>query len=307
MDIRSVDLNLLPVLDALLRHRSVTLAARELDMSQSALSAALARLRALLGDELFVRTGRGLRPTARATALAEPVADIVERVRDRVLQSTSFAPKETRREFHVAHSDVGAYVMWPRIVQLVRRQAPAAQLALRVMLQDEIAPALAEGHVDVAIGTYPRLPASLFQQRLFDRRYVALVRRGHPLASRSLSMREFAAAPQVVVRMASGVQERIDEVLARHSLQRTDCLELPSYLMMPPLLQAGDFLGVLPGQLADAFARYGHFTSLKLPVAIPASTIRMHWHRRFHQDAGNQWLRALIAKEFGDREAGTRE
>ena len=82
MDIKSVELNLLPVLDALLRHRSVTLAARELDMSQSALSAALARLRKLLGDELFVRTGRGLLPTARASALAEPVAQIIEAVKN---------------------------------------------------------------------------------------------------------------------------------------------------------------------------------------------------------------------------------
>ena len=86
MDIRTIDLNLLPVLDALLRHRSVTLAARELDMSQSALSAALARLRKLLDDELFVRTGRGLRTTARADALAEPVAAILAQLRDQVLR-----------------------------------------------------------------------------------------------------------------------------------------------------------------------------------------------------------------------------
>ncbi len=299
MDIRSVDLNLLPVLDALLRQRSVTAAARELDMSQSALSAALARLRALLGDELFVRTGRGVRPTARATALAEPVAEIVERVRDGILQSASFDPAQARREFRVAHSDVGAYVMWPRIVQAVRAKAPGVKLALRVIAQDEIAPALAEGQIDVAIGSYPRLPGTLFQQRLFDRRYVGLVRMGHPLAGEALSMRAFAASPQVVVRLASGVQDRIDKLLARQGLQRTDCLELPSYLMLPPLLQAGDFLAVLPGQLAAAFARHAQFALLELPFSVPPSTIRLHWHRRFSEDAGNRWLRALIAQEFG--------
>ncbi len=101
MDIRSVDLNLLPVLDALLRHRSATLAARELDMSQSALSSALARLRKLLGDELFVRTGRGLMPTPRASALADVVAGIVEQVRDRILQSSAFDAATTHRIFRV--------------------------------------------------------------------------------------------------------------------------------------------------------------------------------------------------------------
>ena len=141
MDIRGIDLNLLPVLDALLRHRSATLAARELDMSQSALSSALSRLRSVLGDELFVRTGRGLRPTARASALAEPVAEIVERVRDRVLQSASFDPLVSTREFRLAQSDVGAYVMWPRIVRAVRARAPGLRLLLRTPHQDDIAPA----------------------------------------------------------------------------------------------------------------------------------------------------------------------
>lgn len=299
MDIRSVDLNLLPVLDALLRHRSATLAARDLNMSQSALSAALARLRLLLDDELFVRTGRGLRPTSRALELGEPVAEIMERVRDRILHSARFDPRAATAEFRVVHSDVGAYVMWPRIVQAVRKAAPQVHLALRLLDADEIGPALAEGRVDLAIGSYPRLPQSLFQQRLFDRTFVGLVRRGHPLARKAApSLKEFAAAAQAVVRSGSGIQDRIDEALARQGLRRNDVIELPSYLMLPPLLQAGDFLAVLPGQLADAFARQGRFVALALPMPLPASTIRMHWHRRSHEDAGHQWLRALVAGEF---------
>lgn len=305
MDIRAIDLNLLPVLDALLRHRSATLAARELDMSQSALSTALGRLRVLLGDELFVRTGRGLRPTAHASALAEPVAEIIERVRDRILQSASFDARSATREFRLAHSDVGAYVMWPRIVRAVRQEAPGVRLLLRTPHQQDMPGGLAEGQFDLAIGSFPRLPDSLFQQRLFDRKNVGLVRRGHRLIERALSLREFASVPQIVVRGTSGIQERIDEALARHGLCRDDCIELPSYLMIPPLLEAGNFLAVMPGQLADAFARHGHFVSLKLPFALPPSTIRMHWHRRFNQDAGNRWLRQVIARELGvDGEAG---
>jgi len=299
VDIRSVDLNLLPVLDALLRHRSATVAARELDMSQSALSTALGRLRALLGDELFVRTGRGLRPTARASELAEPVAEIIERVRDRVLQSSTFDPQVAKVEFRIAHSDVGAYVLWPRVVRAVRSRAPSVRLALSTLQQAEIAPALAEGQVDLAIGSYPALPESLFQQRLFERVYVALVATGHPLARKTLTLSNFAATPQVVVRAAAGVQDRIDDALARAGLARSDCVELPSYLMIPPMLEAGDFLAVVPGQLADAFSRYGNFVSRKLPLDLPATVVRMHWHRRFNEDAGSRWLRTLMAEEFG--------
>jgi DNA-binding transcriptional LysR family regulator len=298
MDIRSIDLNLLPVLDALLRQRSATLAARELDMSQSALSSALSRLRQLLGDELFVRTGRGLRPTARASALAEPVAEVLERVRDRIMPAAAFDPRGARREFRIAHTDVGAYVLWPRVVRAVRVAAPGVKLALRVTDQQSLGPALAEGQVDLAIGSFPRLPTTLFQQRLFDRRYVGVVTRRHRLAGRTLSLREFATVPQVVVRGGTDTQDRIDEILSKHRLRREDCLELPSYLMTPPLLAGGEFLAVMPGQLAEAFAAQWAFVSLKLPFALPASTIRMHWHRRFHEDAGSRWLRGLITAEL---------
>lgn len=301
MDIRAVDLNLLPVLDALLRHRSATLAARELNMSQSALSAALGRLRELLGDELFVRTGRGLDPTARAATLAVPVAEILERVRDRILPAAAFDPHAAQRAFCIAHNDVGAYVLWPRIVQAVRARAPGVRLSLRVATALDVAQGLADGAVDIAVGSFPQLPDSLFQQRLFDRRYVAVVTHTHPLAGQQLSLRAFAAVPQIVVPGSIGLHKHIDDVLAQHGLARSECLEMPSFLMVPPLLANGAFLTVMPAQLADAFAQRWPFVQLPLPFSeLPVSTVRMCWHRRLHEDAGARWLRQVIAGELAD-------
>lgn len=296
MDIRSVDLNLLPVLDALLRHRSATLAAHELNLSQSALSSALSRLRALLGDALFVRTGRGLRPTPRASELAEPVAEILMQIRDRILQGEPFDPATSTRVFSLAHTDVGAYVLWPRIVRAVRQAAPHVQLRLQVLGMAQLAPAMAEGQVDLAIGSFPDLPQSLFQKRLFDRRYVALVDRDHCLAQAQLQLVEFAQARQLVVRGGSGVQEMIDQHLQQHQLRRHGVIELPSYLMIPPLLADSEFLAVMPEQLADVFMTQGRFSRLELPMATPVSTIRMYWHRRLQLDAGSQWLRTLVTE-----------
>lgn len=298
MDIKSVDLNLLPVLDALLRQRSVTLAARELDMSQSAVSTALGRLREALGDPLFVRTGRGMLPTPRASQLAEPVETILDKVRDEVLSARGFVPSESERAFTLGLSDVGSYVLWPRIVAAVSRQAPSVRLRLRVMTQALIASALESAEVDVALGAYPDLPDTLYQRRLFERQYVAMVRSDHPLAGRRLSLQAFARCPQAVVRLASGIQDRVDEALAVHGLARQKVLDMPSYLMLPPLLASGDWMAVIPGQLADAFAEHGRFRSLKLPFALPPSVIRMHWHKRFHGDASNVWLRGVISDGF---------
>jgi DNA-binding transcriptional LysR family regulator len=298
MDIRQVDLNLLPALDALLRHHSVTQAARELNMSQSALSTALSRLRDLLGDALFVRTGRGLLPTPRATALAPHVAAILKQVQEQVLASQNFDPKASQRMFTICHSDVGSYVLWPRIVQAVNERAPGVRLSLRILAQTDIAAALESAAIDVAIGAFPGLPESLFQRKLFDRQYVALVSNLHPLAGRKLTAQAFVRTPQVVVRQSSGIQEAIDQTLTHLHLQRSLILEMPSYLMLPPLLRSGRHLAVLPGQLADAFSHEGAFSSLKLPFELPSSTIRLHWHRRLHEDAGNVWLRGLIAELF---------
>jgi len=298
VDLKGVDLNLLPVLDALLRQRSATRAARELDMSQSTLSSALGRLRQQLGDELFVRTGRGLRPTSRAAALAGPVADILDRVRDQVLATRSFDPATARREFRLAHTDVGAFVLWPRIVRAVRSRAPNLRLALRVLDQPSLGAALADGAVDMAIGSFPRLPATLIQRRLFDRHYVALVSREHRLAGQRLSLRRFAETPQLVVHGNSGVQDVISELLAAQQLQRQDLLELPSYLMVPPLLAQGEFLAVVPGQLAEVFNAHGTLAVLPLPFRLPPSTVRIYWHRRFNDDAGLQWLRGVLVEEL---------
>lgn len=303
MDIRSVDLNLLPVLDALLRHRSGTQAAHELDMSQSALSSALARLRKLLGDELFVRTGRGLRPTPRASSLAEPVAAILAQVRDKVLSAGTFDPQTAQRSFHVLLSDVGAYVLLPRLVSAVRQRAPGVSLRLRPMVGADIADELAEGKIDIAVGAYPKLPDTLYQRRLFERHFVCLVRSGHPAArARRLTARSFASWPQLIVRMTSGIQDQIDAALADRGLVRHDALELPSYMVIPPLLEAADYLAVVPGQLADAFARVGRFTVLELPFPLPPSVIRMHWHRRFNEDAANAWLRHVVVETLANWE-----
>lgn len=306
MNIRSVDLNLLPVFDALMRHNNVSLAARELDLSQSAVSSALARLRLLLDDALFVRTGKGLTPTPRAQALARPVSEILDRVKDEVILSSDFDPATSARAFRLCFTDVGAYVLWPRVLRAVASRAPHVQLAMDSASRGDLAEALAEGAADAAIGSFPELPQSLFQRRLFDRRYVFLVSANHRLSGRKMSLQEFSQTPQIVVRMASGIQERMDEALHRRGFARSNVLEMPSFLMVPPMIERGEYGAMLPGMLAEQFGKQGGFSMLELPaeVDVPVSTIRMYWHRRSKDDAGSAWLRGVVAEELGEVETG---
>ncbi|HEY0295302.1 MAG TPA: LysR family transcriptional regulator [Bordetella sp.] len=300
MNIRQVDLNLLPVLDALLRHQSVTLAARELDMSQSSLSAALARLRTLLDDELLVRTGHGMQPTARATALAGPLASLLGQLRDDILTTESFAPRKVRRRFSICLSDVGSYVLWPQIVRAVRAQAPLIELRLRNLSEQALELAIERGEADLIIGAFATPKASLFQRRLYERAYVCVARAHHPYAGTRMTLRQFANARHIVVRTSARVHEQIDQQLRARHLERSQITEIPSYLLSPPLLESDDYLAVIPGQLADVFDGRWNLVTLPVPLALPMSTIRMWWHRRANGDPGNLWLRQLIAAELGD-------
>ena len=175
---------------------------------------------------------------------------------------------------------------------------PMANVRFAREVRAQIEEALADGAVDMAIGSFPRLPATLIQRRLFDRHYVALVSREHRLAGQRLSLRRFAETPQLVVHGNSGVQDVISELLAAQQLQRQDLLELPSYLMVPPLLAQGEFLAVVPGQLAEVFNAHGTLAVLPLPFRLPPSTVRIYWHRRFNDDAGLQWLRGVLVEEL---------
>ena len=299
MDIKSLDLNLLPVLDALLRHDSVSGAARELGMSQPATSYALKRLRALLGDPLFVRTGRGVVPTTRALGLALPLREILARMRDDVLAGGGFHARSAERVFTLCLSDVGSFVLWPRIVQAMRGAAPRAGLRLRTLDPVHIAAALESGEIDLAIGAYPQLPDALFQQRLFAREYVCLVRERHRFTARRPSLRQFAAAEHLVVTAPTRMHQRIDAALAARKIVRKVIMQLPSYLMLPPLIEAGDYVAVVPGPLADAFVGRGRMVSVAVPLTLPPMIVRQHWHRRQHEDAGNLWLRSLVWNLFG--------
>jgi DNA-binding transcriptional LysR family regulator len=304
MNIADLDLNLLPAFDALMRHASVSAAARELGMSQPAMSHALARLRVGLGDPLFVRSGRGLSPTVRAEALARPVRDILDRLHGDVLGGGAFDPASSRRRFTLCLSDVGSFVLWPRIVAAVAERAPGVSLALTSLDASRIGGALEQGGLDLAIGAYPELPASLYQQRLFERAYVCLVREGHPFTVRPPDPAAFAAARHVAVEAPSRTSRGIDTLLAALGLSRRVALRVPSYLMLPPLIESGDWVAVVPGQLAEAFRGRGLLASAPVPLALPAVTIRQHWHARMHVDAGNAWLRGVVAGLFAESATG---
>jgi len=294
MTLPDLDLNLWRVFQQLMLHRHVSRAAEALGVTQPAVSNALARLRQHLGDELFSRGPRGMVPTPLALQLAEPVAQALGLLGDAVQQRGHFDPAASKRRFCIGMTDIGELYFLPRLVESIGREAPGVTLSTvrntSVNLQDE----MAAGHVDLAIGLLPQLPAGTYQQQLFTQRYVCLFRRGHPLDGKRLTLKGYRAARHVVI-VAQGTGHGIvDDLLARQGIERHVALTVPHFVGVGHLLQGTDLVATVPERFAERMVEPFGLRMATPPAELPTIAIRMHWHGRVHRDPANKWLRQTI-------------
>jgi len=285
MDIQKVDLNLLLTFDAMRLHRNVTRAGEALDLSQPAMSAALSRLRALFDDQLFVRSGSVMQPTAKADALAEPIRRIIQTIRAEILLPSVFLPAESERGFTLITPDIGEFQFVPPLLEQLKQVAPKVTLHVVSRPKLAAADALATGEADLAVGYYPDLKgAGFFQQKLFENRHVCLVRQGHPrVLGDKLTLNEYLALEHVV-----------EEYLARKRIQRRVVLQLSHFMSLLPIVELTDLVATVPMDMAQTCLRYADLRIVKSPVNPPAIPIHQFWHRRAHKDHANAWLRTQV-------------
>ena len=299
MDLRSVDLNLLVVFDALGEQRSVTRAAEALGMSQPATSAALARLRTLLDDPLFVKAGHGMSPTPRAVQLAPPVRRLLETVKSEILQAQAFDPATTQRTFTVLTPDIGEIYFIPRVLAHLAQVAPGANLKAWSLPPHAAAEALESGAAELAVGYFPDLKkAGFFQQRLFSNDHVCIVRRDHPTIGRTLTLRQFLAASHAVVR-PEGREHVFEQFLQGRGLQRRVRLEVSHFMSLLPIISATDLVATVPRDLAEVCVRHGDIRLVETALKSPGIEVHQFWHRRFHKDAAHGWFRVMVQALFG--------
>jgi DNA-binding transcriptional LysR family regulator len=299
MDIARLDLNLLVVFDALVRHGSVTAAGQELGLSQPAVSYALVKMRKTFEDPLFVRVSTGMRPTPRALAMIDPVRDVLQCIRTDVLSHSAFDPGRSAREFRIATSDVGESFFVPPIARAL--QMHGAQLRLKVLSPT---PAVLEqqleaGDIDLAVGHYPDLRgADFFQQALFTSRFVCIARPGNPHLKGKLTMSRFLRAPHVDVSTPGRSQEIILGFIAEKKLVRNVPLQVSRFLSLLEIVSQSDMLAVVPLEVGESFQQGGRVAVRPLPFESPTFRLRQHWHKRYHDDSANRWLRELVHRLF---------
>jgi DNA-binding transcriptional LysR family regulator len=301
MNINDVDLNLLRVFDAILRDRSVTAAAARVGLTQPAMSNALARLRALFGDVLFVRTPRGMNPTPYAQSVAEPVRRALGLIEATLTQAGEFVPRESDRAFRVHMSDIGEMVFLPPLLERLQRDAPGVKLETRSVPESDLPEALASGEVDLAIGFLPGLRAPVRGEHVFTDPYVCLMRADHPAAGARLTRRQFLEASHALVSSAGSGHRVIEEAMLAADMHRKIALRVPHFTVVPMILERTDLMVTVPSRVARIFEGLGRFRSVPAPVAIARAAVKVHWHDRYDGDPGNRWLRELLVELHGDR------
>lgn len=307
MDLKDIDLNLLVVFNYLLTEGSVSAAAEKMNLSQPAVSNALRRLRTLTGDELFIRTSKGMEPTPYAAQLAEPITYALSTLHDTLNQRASFDPLASRRKFVIAMTDLGEITLLPRLMDLLSRTAPGITISTVRNTHDSLSTEMEAGHVDLAIGLLPQLKTGFFQQRLFMQRYVCLMRSEHPYAGTAISSKQYFDSEHVQVVSAGTGHAKLDEIIDSSERKRTVKLLVPHFVVVGHILSNTDLIATVPELYALHYAKPFNLTYVDHPIPLPRIGINLFWHAKFHKEPGNQWMRKIIFNLFSEAVQGAPE
>lgn len=290
-NLRRLDLNLLVTLDVLLAEHNVTRAAERLNFSQPSVSLHLAKLRDIFDDPLLIPGPRGMRPTARAEALREPLRLALEALEQAVAPASPFDPGAAQNVWRIAASDYGeSAIVLPALAGL-RSAAPSTRIAVVEMQPSRIARQAEQGDIDLALHTVDGSPSNLRRRVLFTERYVLAGRARHPRLRRRPTLEQFCALDQVIVSPdGGGFHGATDDALATHGLQRRVVLSVPHFLFLRSVLESTELVAMLPERLVQGVA----LQVVEAPLEIPGYEMAMLWHERAHRDPAHQWLREQI-------------
>lgn len=296
LDIRRINLNLLPALEALLATRSVSEAARRTHVSQSAMSHSLARLRETLSDPLLVPTGRRLVLSPRAARLAATLPVALDQLAAALAPGKPFSAATTHRTFRLATLDYFEVTVLAEVMAYLRDHAPHASVWIE-RLSPATPAALLAGELDLALGGEASLPRAteLARQPLHDDPFAVIMRPGHPAArSRTLSLATYLAYPHVVVTVEGRADGAVDRALASHGARRQVTLRLPHFATAPLAVQHSDALCTIASSIAARARELYGLVVRAPPLALPSPTIVAVWPHRLEEDEGGRWFRSLF-------------
>jgi DNA-binding transcriptional LysR family regulator len=310
-----LDLNLLRVFDAVMEERSVLRASHRLHLSQSAVSHALSRLRDSIGEEIFVRTGKGMTPTSYAFEISIPLRAALQSLSDTLARAASpFQPGTVKRSFVLAANDYVSATLIPHLNRTLNQVAPGIDLVITPSTRLDLAEQIDLGRIDIAIGMFQSVPDRFRSQRLMQQDEVLVTCRNHPTAQRPLALQDLADYPLVVVSLGgeddgavSGFilergLARQSEMYDRQALERAlqqaalvprKQVTIPHFLAIPMLLENSHLMSIMPRPLAAVFAKT--LVSRELPYQVTPQQLDIVWHSHNDINPAHAWLREQLS------------
>ena len=305
--LRTLDLNLLKVFDVVMSERSLTRAAHQLSLTQPAVSNALRRLREALGDDLLVRQGRTLEPTARAQELWPAVRSALQQLQASLLPAV-FTPASANTTFVLTMADATAAELMPGLLAVMTREAPGVSMRVLPLTTRDPRRLLDDGQADLAIGYFPAVSPDLTARalagdavafklhRLFEGDYVCVMRKGHPLAGRPLTLERYCAARHLLVSFSGRAFGFIDGALASLGRSRRVVLTVNQFFIAGKVVASSDLLTVLPRHFLKVTGIAEQLVVRELPFTTAPIQVDALWHLRQDGDSGHAWLRSQVAK-----------
>ena len=304
---RTLDLNLLRVFDEVMAEGSLTRAARNLSLTQPAVSNALRRLRETLGDELVQRSGQGMAPTPRARAIWPAVREALAQLQSSLIPN-EFVPAEANTSFVLAMSDATAAELIPGLTETLEKQAPRVTLRVVPLTTRDPRSMLDEEACDLAVGYFPSMLADLtartqsgepqpfFHQRLYTGEYVCVMRKDHPLAQGPLTIDAFCAARHMLVSFSGRPFGFVDEALATLGRERFVVLTVNQFFTAARVVANANLLTVLPLHFVKVTGYADQLVFRPLPFEVSPVLVDAVWHRRSQQRSSHEWLREVVQR-----------
>ncbi len=313
MNFAAVDLNLMRVFDAMMLELNTTRAGERVGLSQPAVSSALGRLRHITGDQLFVREGNRMVPTARAREIAEPIRAALRQIEEALSAASRFEPETATGTFRIIGSDYVSALLMPPLAGALRLRAPRLTVQMLDRPNRDLVSLLSDGTADLAVDSGSETPDWISRRTLFRSTMVTLARRGDPaLAAAGLAPGDrippevFCSLPQVLMSMDGSLTGTVDRVLADQGLARQVAVTVPHFQSVALTIAASGLIGNLPVHFAERVAPLFGLEVYRPPFDPPPIDVVLYWHKRHDSDAARTWLFGLIGElmSFDDRSSG---
>ena len=308
MQLHQIDTNLLVALDVLLQERHVTRAAQRLNITQSAMSQTLQRLRDTLGDPLLVRSGRTMVATPRGESLAGPLRAALRNL-ELVLDDVAVAPATLARRFTVTCLDTYSISLVPALFARVAANAPRVEVEVLPYDRDRVWDRLRSGSAELAITGPDPGPSDMSATPFLQESMLGLVRQGHPLLDGELTVERYAHWPHAVIRITGRGDSLIDRLLAERGLKRRIVGRTPYFLSAPSIVVHTDLIMTVPKSAARIFAQQWPLELFVPPVGPMPYQANLAWPRWLDADPGHRWMREQvleIGREMADQGAESR-